>query len=541
MISSLIRRWTVGRDTRDTRWITRTVALLAIVVFAVSGVQIGPALVGAAGHGHTLSPEHITAFLLNIALVLFAWRRSVQLQVTAAQRDAAEDQVHQLAYYDELTGLLNRRRLMDLLPDLCATHSGKCALVLIDLDHFKRINDLHGHSAGDRVLKVMATRIREAIPLESSCFRLGGDEFAVLLYGPDADPARAKELGNSLLEALLAPISVANTMVAIAASIGISFISRKCSKPAAVVECADLAMYEAKRLGRNRCIAFDKGLERQVAARKRIEEELRAGLANGEFHPYFQPIFDLATGQAVGFEVLARWQHPVRGLLEPAEFIGLAERTGMISDLSFGVMHEALTIARHWPSRLKISVNISPVQFSDPLVAQRILRVLSQAGFPAQRLEVEIMEKSLLDDPQVALTVVTSLQNSGISVSVDDFGAGYGTLAQLRTLPFDRIKIDRTFIASLLDDDRCDALVEALATLGKGLKIPITAEGVEAEAVKERLHELGCTDAQGWVFAAALSAREVALGFGREWQDELPKALQSSGDEGPARVAGGNA
>ena len=523
----------------DTRWITRTVALLAICVFTVSGAQILPEILNASGGSRPVPNGQLSAFLLNIALILLAWRRSKQLRQTTEQRDAAEDLAYRLAYYDELTGLLNRRHLKELLEELCAKAVGKSALVLLDLDHFKKVNDLHGHAAGDQLLSALAKRILDNCPADASCFRLGGDEFAVVLYGAAAGAKEATEIAEGLLEALVRPVAVIDTTLAATASIGIARITKQCRDPATVLERADLAMYEAKRLGRHRCMVFDRSMEGEFERRKKLESELREGIVSGQFVPYFQPIFDLVTAEVTAFEVLARWKHPGRGLLEPAEFIEAAERTGLISELSFGVMLEALSIARAWPGHLKVCVNISHVQFTDPLIAQRIMKVLSLTGFPAQRLEVEIVERSLLDDPALAQSIIGSLKNSGISVSVDDFGIGYGSLAQLESLPFDRIKIDRSFIAALLDDQRCGALVAAIATLGKGLKMPITAEGVEAETLQSRLTELGCTDAQGWVYSHALSAKEVILGFGDRWGASVPAALRETTVSGEERRTAG--
>jgi EAL domain-containing protein (putative c-di-GMP-specific phosphodiesterase class I) len=219
----------------------------------------------------------------------------------------------------------------------------------------------------------------------------------------------------------------------------------------------------------------------------------------------------------------------------------MAEKTGMISDLSFGVMQQALTTARSWPGWLKIAVNVSPVQFSDPLIAQRIMKVLAVTGFPAARLELEIMERSLLEDLDMALATITSLKNAGISVCVDDFGTGYASLTHLQSLPFDRIKIDRGFIASMLDDRKCDALVEALVTLGKGLKLPMTAEGVEADSLRTKLIDLGCSDAQGWLFGNELSAKEVVLGFGTQWSGlSLPSSEPDGGTGGRRRKSTGS-
>ncbi|MBO0749864.1 MAG: EAL domain-containing protein, partial [Porphyrobacter sp.] len=424
--------------------------------------------------------------------------------------------------------LLNRRRLNELLAELGECEAGQRALLLIDLDYFKRINDFQGHAVGDHTLQVAAQRLKETCPPEASCVRLGGDEFAVLLDGAAAEDSAAELLAARVLESLAPPIDLGESALTISASIGVSSLRCPIASPSLLLERADLAMYQAKRNGRNCAVLFDSKMDSDLQERKKLEAEMREGITAGQFVPYFQPIVDLASSEVTGFEVLARWQHPTKGIIEPPEFLELAERIGVISDLSFGVMLEALSIARAWPARLKISVNISPVQFKDPLIAQRILKVLSLTGFPPARLELEIMERSLLEDLDQALAVITSLKNSGISVSVDDFGTGYASLAQLKSLPFDRIKIDRRFIASLLDDQRCDTLVRAIAMLGKGLKMPITAEGVEAESLRSKLRRLGCSDAQGWFFARALSAKEVSLDFGGKWQAEGPEQARTA-------------
>jgi EAL domain-containing protein (putative c-di-GMP-specific phosphodiesterase class I) len=269
-------------------------------------------------------------------------------------------------------------------------------------------------------------------------------------------------------------------------------------------------MYEAKRLGRN-CLAwFNEAMELELARRNGIEADMRLGLAEGRFVPFFQPLIDIGSGELNGFEVLARWLHPTRGLVEPDEFIPLAETTGLISDLSFAVMRQALFAAREWPGHLTIAVNVSPVQFKDPLLAQRILKILSETGFPCGRLELEITECAIMDDSELALSTITSLKNQGIRISLDDFGTGYASFAQLRSLPFDRIKIDRSFIASLLGDEQSCAIVHSIVTLGKSLRLPITAEGIETSQIYARVCELGCTDAQGWLFGKAMSAGDVA-------------------------------
>ncbi|MGZ3234131.1 MAG: putative bifunctional diguanylate cyclase/phosphodiesterase [Croceibacterium sp.] len=524
----------------DTTWITRTVALLAIAVFVVSGSQIVPALMAPPSAGHAITHHAVTTFLLNIALILFAWRRSEQLRQVSTQCAAAEHRAYQLAYFDEVTGIHNRRWFNELLAGIETGKSPATALILIDLDRFKKINDLFGHAAGDELLRVIGARIAEVCPTDAHCVRLGGDEFAVLLQGSWAQKKALTAIADELIESTNRQIRVGNAQTAIGVSIGIATLDKHCRDGASLLRRADVAMYEAKRLGRNRWAFFDVAMAIELDRLDKLEADIREGIASGQFMPFFQPIIDLASGEVTAFEVLSRWKHPTRGILEPSEFMAMAEKTGMISDLSLGVMQEALTIARSWPGRLKIAVNVSPAQFADPLIAQRIMKVLSLTGFPPARLELEIMERSLLEDLDIALSTITSLKNAGISICVDDFGTGYASLTHLQSLPFDRIKIDRGFIAAMLDEQKNDALVEALATLGKGLKLPITAEGVEAESLRSRLIDLGCSDAQGSLFGNELSAKEVILGFGSQWAAHGLNTSETASDTvAPARQIAG--
>jgi predicted signal transduction protein with EAL and GGDEF domain len=277
---------------------------------------------------------------------------------------------------------------------------------------------------------------------------------------------------------------------------------------------SDIAMYAAKRDGRNRQIWFDLQMERELLTRTRLEDDIRNGIAAGEFVPYFQPQIDLEGGQLIGFEVLARWASPTKGLLEPAEFMHVAEGSGLIAELSLSVMKQALHEARDWPSHLKIAVNVSPVQFRDSQLAQRILKLLAETNFPASRLEVEITETSFLEDREMALTTVESLKNMGVTISLDDFGTGYASLSQLQSLPFDRIKIDKSFVSSLLVDPQSDAIVSTILSLGRALKLPITAEGIEDDGTRDRLKGLGCSDGQGWLFGKAVSSDVIRSAFG---------------------------
>jgi diguanylate cyclase (GGDEF)-like protein len=488
---------------RDIRTNT-AIAFAAIGAFVFGGSELAPHM--ASLSLNEANPNLVGAFILNIALILFAWRRSTDLRHAVRRQRTAESRSYVLAYKDEVTNLHNRRYFTEYLDSLS---TGPFTLVLIDIDHFKRVNDLYGHAAGDQLLAQCARRIEKVAPAGACCARLGGDEFAIMLEGDAALPEPATALAERLLEEFRTPIQIEATIASVGASIGLSSLDEKCAGARLLLRRSDIAMYEAKRLGRN-CLAwFNEAMELELARRNGVEADMRLGLAEGRFVPFFQPLIDIGSGELKGFEVLARWKHPTRGLVEPDEFIQLAETTGLISDLSFAVMRQALVAARDWPGNLTIAVNVSPVQFKDPLLAQRILKILGETGFPCGRLEIEITECAIMDDAELALSTITSLKNQGIRISLDDFGTGYASMAQLRQLPFDRIKIDRSFIASLLGDEQSNAIVHSIVTLGKSLRLPITAEGIETSQIYARVCELGCTDAQGWLFGKAMSVGDV--------------------------------
>jgi EAL domain-containing protein (putative c-di-GMP-specific phosphodiesterase class I) len=290
---------------------------------------------------------------------------------------------------------------------------------------------------------------------------------------------------------------------------------------------SDIAMYAAKRAGRNCKVWFDERMERELLARTQLEDEIRSAVEAGEFVPFYQPQIDLGTGELTGFEVLARWSSPAKGLLEPSAFMDVAEASGMISELSLSVMVQALAEARDWPSHLKIAVNISPIQFRDPHLAERILKLLTETNFPPSRLEVEITESSFLEDRDTALAIVESLKNMGVTISLDDFGTGYASLSQLQSLPFDRIKIDKSFVTSLLSDTQSDAIVTTILSLGRALHLPITAEGIEDSGTMDRLSQLGCSDGQGWLFGKAMAGSAVRASLGISEGQAPPAAVET--------------
>jgi diguanylate cyclase (GGDEF)-like protein len=394
---------------------------------------------------------------------------------------------------------------MERLSDASGEPS-RSVLLLLDLDFFKNVNDLYGHLAGDQVLKKVAEVITGNAPAGSCCARLGGDEFAVLVR--ETEPREIEQITSNITAGVARPLTIDSAVVHVSASIGLSFLDPGMS-PEDALRRSDIAMYAAKRGGRNCSVWFDKEMERELFDRTRLESEIRTGIAEGEFVPFFQPQINLETGQLTGFEVLARWNSPALGLLEPDSFMTAAEGSGLIGALSMSVMKQALVESRDWPANLKIAVNISPVQFRDPKLAERILKVLTEANFPPQRLEIEITETALLEDQDMALAIVESLKNVGVTISLDDFGTGYASLSQLQSLPFDRIKIDKSFVSALLADPQSSAIVNSITTLGKALQLPITAEGVESGEIKDMLSEMGCAEAQGWLFGKAVPADKV--------------------------------
>jgi predicted signal transduction protein with EAL and GGDEF domain len=276
-----------------------------------------------------------------------------------------------------------------------------------------------------------------------------------------------------------------------------------------LLRSADIAMYAAKKSGKNRSAWFDASMERELQARNELESGLRVAIPRGEIVPYFEQQVELGTRRLTGFEVLARWEHPTRGLVSPESFIPIAEETGMIADLSLSIMRQAFTAARDWDPALIISINISPWQLRDAWLAQKIIKVLTETGFPPQRCEIEITETALFDNLALAQSTVGSLKNQGVRLALDDFGTGYSSLAHLRALPFDRIKIDKSFVTSLTESVDSAAIVNAIARLGESLNLPVTAEGVEDAEIEERLTAIGIGKGQGWYYGKPLSVAGV--------------------------------
>jgi diguanylate cyclase (GGDEF)-like protein len=376
---------------------------------------------------------------------------------------------------------------------------------MLDLDHFKTINDMHGHATGDALLREAALKIAEAMPSVALTARFGGDEFACAFLFDAEHPDTVERIAEKLISRMAQPLACDGLQLHISASIGIARSDFDCGSIDALMRAADIAMYAAKNAGRNRLAWFDRSMERELQARNELELGLRGAIPRTEIVPYFEQQIDLTTGRLGGFEMLARWEHPQRGLIEPAQFIPIAEETGIISDLSLSIMRQAFLAAKDWDPALSISVNISPWQLKDVWLAQKIIKVLTETGFAATRLEIEVTEVALLDNLSLVQSIVGSLKNQGIRLALDDFGTGYSSLAHLRALPFDRIKIDKSFVMSINENSESAAIVTAIARLGESLNLPITAEGIEDQAIEERLRALGCAQGQGYLYGRPTS------------------------------------
>jgi len=514
MASSVTGKGETSYKVAASHLITTCATLAAILLFVIIGANVVPSAIGSKV---TSTNALVAAFLLNIAIVLFGYRRSRDLAETLATLKQAEADAFANAYTDHTTGLPNRRALLREIEAIFCDADREGALLLIDVDNFKRVNDLYGHVAGDQLLRLVGEELVRTLPASAFVARLGGDEFAAIIR----NEKDAESSARNAVRAFGQPMNTGETQAQISISAGIVPL-RSEAAPVDALRRADVAMYSVKQSGRNNFAWFDCQMEQQLQARVGLEDEVRAALEADEFVPFFQPLISLDTGELNGFEVLARWNSPKRGLVEPADFIGIAEQSGLIGLLSMGVMEKAFVQARDWPAHLKLAVNVSPVQFRDPQLAERIIQILTETGFPARRLEVEITEGSLLEDRAQALTILESLRNHGIAIALDDFGTGYASLSQLHALPFDRIKIDRSFINSLGESEQAAAIVQTIAALGKTLSVPITAEGIETEAIREQMAALGCTDAQGFHFGRAVSAHVASMHF------DAPKTAPSA-------------
>jgi len=493
--------------------VTLGVALTALLLFLRINddfvAQLGRQLVRL---GASNSNIIVCLLLLNVALTIYGWRRYRDATREVVERTAAEKRAHSLASTDPLTGFLNRRSYTQASNDLLAAAAKRrhrMAMLVIDIDGFKTVNDLHGHLTGDNLLRMAAEVIQKALPRDAVTARLGGDEFAAAFTFDDAAPSEVDRIADFIVDRLGKPFDLAGVHTHVSASIGVARSGDDCDSVELLTRRADIAMHTAKKLGRGRYAWFDASMQRELEKRNAIEVGLRRGVPAGEFVPFFEQQIDLVTGSLHGFEMLARWQHPERGIVGPDEFIRIAEECGLIGDLSMSVMRQAFAEAKDWDPSLSLSVNISPIQLKDPWLAQKITKLLTETRFPAERLEVEITETSLFESLGLAQSIVTSLKNLGVKLALDDFGTGYSSLAHLRALPFDRIKIDRSFVSTINENADSSSIVTAITRLAESLGLAVTAEGIEDEVIEARLRSIGTFKGQGWLFGRPAPAEDV--------------------------------
>ncbi|MFO6448689.1 putative bifunctional diguanylate cyclase/phosphodiesterase [Erythrobacter sp. NE805] len=495
------------------------IAVAAVILLLGTGGSVLPQTLDALlGHGGRPDVVLANALTLNIALIIFGWRRYRELTREIEERRRAEARAHILASTDPLTHCLNRRAMFEATEEIrsrAAIRGEAVAYCMIDLDNFKQINDMHGHVVGDAVLVMLCERIRALLPREARLARLGGDEFAFVLPFPAGHPERVDDLAIRLFETFGQPLQMPEVTIDITLSIGIAADHEPDGTiglvvdPASLMHRADMALYQAKKQGRNRYFWFEPSMETELRFRHQLETGIRRGLSRGEFIPFYEQQIDVETGALVGFEMLARWRSPQFGLISPDIFVPVAEEIGLISELSEKLMEKAFADAREWDDSLTLSINISPVQLRDPWFAQRLLKMLVAANFPPRRLEIEITESCLHENIGLVRSMITSLRNQGVQIALDDFGTGYSSLEQLRNLPFDRIKIDRSFVAELREPSTRTRLVDAIVTLGRGLDLPLTAEGVEDEDILEALKRMGRLKAQGYLYGQPEDAEAV--------------------------------
>jgi diguanylate cyclase (GGDEF)-like protein len=453
-----------------------------------------------------------TALTLNVALILFGWRRYVDLQHEAEMRAEQERRAVVLATTDPVTGLYNRKGFADDGAKLCAAAAARgdnLVIISFQIHRFKAINDQHGYETGDRLLKTISVSLTDELGADAVLARLSGDEFAVALGLAATDLRHAEELAETVLRTVSRPLLFEERIIQVGAFAGIASAPAANARIPDVLRRADIAMDHARSGRVARPVWFDAGMERALIAHGEVEQGIRMGLEHGQFVPYFEPQIDLATGEIVGFEMLARWIHPLSGVIGPDVFIPVAEEIGLIGRLSEHVIAEALREAVDWDPKIKISVNISPFQLADGWLAQRIVKMLADTGFPAERLVIEITESSLFADLDLARTIVTSLKNQGIRLALDDFGTGFSSLSHLRSLPFDIIKIDRSFVTNINSKRESSAIVRAVTTLAAALQVPVCVEGIENEDSYTTVVRLGCEIGQGWYFGKPMPAEQA--------------------------------
>jgi len=437
---------------------------------------------------------------------------AVHQDVTAQRKIEAE--ITRMARYDALTDLANRTLFMEKIGEALARlrqRQEKFSILLLDLDQFKEVNDSLGHPVGDALLRAVAQRLCSVARESDTVARLGGDEFAILQTAESEQKESAIEFASRILQALTEPYVLDGYKVMIGTSIGIALAPENGTEPDQLLRNADLALYRTKAQGRNGYRFFEPWMEEEARSRRALEGDLRNAVARSEFELYYQTVIDLRTQEVCGTEALVRWHHPMRGLVGPDQFISLAEETGLIIPLGEWILRQACADAAHWPAHIKVAVNLSAVQFGKGDLLDIVTRALADADLQPERLELEVTESILLRNNGENVAILNELKSLGVSIVLDDFGTGYSSLSYLQMFPFDKLKIDKSFVAELSNRAECAAIVCAVIGLGRSLGIGTTAEGVETREQYELLRAAGCREAQGYLLSRPVPIAQLVL------------------------------
>ncbi|TCR82478.1 EAL domain-containing protein [Rhizobium sp. BK376] len=463
---------------------------------------------------------------------LYSIFRIYDLRKEMDLRAKAQARADWTATHDHLTKLPNRyaferrlfgRRQMRSSDDDGEPEDQTVTVFSVDLDGFKKVNDLVGHKGGDALLIEVARRL-SALGDVGCVYRFGGDEFIVVATGLTRE--REEKFARMIIHALTRPIHIGSLPAEVGASIGYATTTMADANLEEAAHCADLAMYEAKSQGPNRYFAYEEAMQNKVTERAALESKLRAAIQENEIRPFYQPLINLRSGDICGFEALARWTDNDGISIPPPAFIGIAEETGMITELFENLLKQACLDARHWPDHITLSFNVSPVQMEDKLLATRILRILAKGQLPPHRLEIEITENALIQEPEIAALILDELHGAGVQIALDDFGTGYSSLAQLARYRFDKIKIDKSFVATYGSEERQEKIVRAMLGLGRSLGIKTTAEGIEEHSQLVYLVNHGCDIGQGYLFGKAVPA-DQAIAFIASRESDLPSLNQA--------------
>lgn len=451
------------------------------------------------------------------------------------ERRSAEEKIRYLAEHDGLTGLPNRNAMQSRLVaalDRVEASGETLALICVDLDHFKEANDLHGHLAGDAVLVEAARRLQDSVQAPSFAARLGGDEFVVVQITDEDQPTAAAELAGRLLETLKDGMTYEGQDLAMAASLGVSLYPDDGRTGEALLANADMALYRAKENGRGTYRFFKREMDETIRERRNLARELRQAIIDEDLVVHYQPQARACDGEILGFEALVRWRHPVRGMIPPLDFIPLAEETGLILPLGEWVLRKSCAEAARWDKPLSIAVNLSPLQLNQPNLPQIVHEILIETGLSPMRLELEVTESALFKDYQRALDNLRRLKAMGVRIAMDDFGTGFSSLSTLQSFPFDKIKVDKSFVENIHRDARATVIVKAVLGLGRSLDIPVVAEGVETDEQLQFLRGEDCAEVQGYAIGRPAPADTLGA-----WTNELPAVLIAAATAMAADIA----